>query len=244
MEENDIRAPQMQFEAKVVDINTSDVKQLGLRYDFSRVVNLGEQNNAVPPTVGLSDSPARKPNFGTIYRSPYSITAALDALENDNKARVLARPNLSAMDGQSATVFIGDQIKYVVNIQNTTTGQNITTETATVGITLKVTGKASPDGTITLYVHPEVSSISSYLSLANGIALPQIATRFVDTTIRVKNGETVGIGGLIREDDIKNIQKVPILGDIPFFGQLFRSTDTRKIRSEVIVFITSRVLQD
>ena len=248
LEQNDVRVPQMVFEAKVVDINSSDIKQLGLRYDLSRTVSLGEPNlkaQGQAPTVGATYSnDLRKPNFGTILRSPYSIDIALDALENDNKARVLARPNLSALDGQSATVFIGDQIKYVINIQNTTTGQNIQTETATVGITLKVTGKASPDGTITLYVHPEVSAISSYLTLTNGVALPQIATRFVDTTIRVKDGETVGIGGLIREADINNIQKVPLLGDIPFFGRLFQSRNTQKIRSEVIVFITSRVLKD
>ena len=248
LEDTDLRSPQMSYEAKVVDINASDIKQLGLRYDFSRIVNLGEPNlkqQGQSPSVGTAyNDDLRKLNFGTIFRSPYSISVALDALENDNKAHVLARPNLSALDGQSATVFIGDQIKYVINIQNTPTGQNIQTETATVGITLKVTGKSSPDGTITLYVHPEVSSISSYLSLSNGISLPQIATRFVDTTIRVKDGETIGIGGLIRDDDIKNIQKVPLLGDIPFFGQLFRSRDIRKIHSEVVVFITCRMLKD
>ena len=248
LEENDIRSPQMVFEAKVVDINSADIKQLGLRYDLSRAVSLGEPNlksQGAAPTVGAAYSnDLRKPNFGTIFRSPYSIEVALDALENDNRARILARPNLSALDGQSATVFIGDQIKYVISIQNTPTGQNVQTETATVGITLKVTGKSSPDGTITLYVHPEVSAVSTYLNLGNGITLPQISTRFVDTTIRVKDGETVGIGGLIREDDIKNIQKVPLLGDIPFFGRLFQSRDTRKLRSEVIVFITSRLLKD
>ncbi len=243
----DIRIPQMMFEARVVDVNSDDARQLGLRYDFSRTVQVGNSEEArkigtIGPGGTLPASGGQ--GFGAIFRSPYTIGVNLDALETNNKARTLASPNLSALDGQPAVVFIGDQVKYVINIQQTPQGQNIQTETATVGITLKVTGKASPDGTITLYVHPEVSTISSFLTLANGISLPQIATRFVDTTIRVKDGETIGIGGLIREQDIKNIQKVPFLGDMPFLGQLFRSETKRKGRSEIMVFITSRVIKD
>jgi len=120
----------------------------------------------------------------------------------------------------------------------------VQTETASVGITLRVTGKASPDGYITLYVHPEVSSITSFRDLPNGISLPQIATRFVDTTVRVKSGETIAIGGLLREVDINNLQKVPIIGDIPFLGQLFRRSQKTKQRSEIVVFVTARATDD
>lgn len=247
LDQVDVRAPQMQFEARVVDINNVDLSKIGLSYDFNNGGNgirLGEPNQGNPPTILTHPTGARQPNFGSILRTPYSIGASLDLLAQNNKARILASPNLSALDGQPAVVFIGDQLKYVISIQQTPQGQNIQTETATVGITLKVTGKASPDGTITLYVHPEVSVISSYLDVGNGISLPQIASRFVDTTIRVKDGETIGIGGLIRESDITNIQKVPFFGDLPFFGQLFKRTEKNKQRSEIVIFITSRVLKD
>jgi type II secretory pathway component GspD/PulD (secretin) len=169
----------------------------------------------------------------------------LDALAKKGKSRVLANPNLSALDGQPAIAFIGDQIKYVIAVQQTQQGQVIQTETATVGITLKVTGKASPDGTITLYVHPEVSAVTDYLNVGGGINLPQISTRFVDTTIRVKDGETIGIGGLIREQDVHNLQKVPILGDLPFFGKLlFTSKSDSKAKSNVVVLITAHLIKD
>jgi len=245
----DIKVPQIVFEARVMDVNREDLQRLGLRYDFGRQVNIGESNaDANRGAVGqpnlASEFPGRTPNFGAIYRSPYTVGLTLDALANNNRGKVLSNPNLSALDGESATAFIGDQIKYVVAIQQTPQGQTVQTETATVGITLKVTGKASPDGAITLYVHPEVSTISSFLSLPNGVSLPQIATRFVDSTVRVKDGETIAIGGLIKEDDIKNLQKVPFLGDLPFFGQLFRRSDVTKRRSEVVVFITARIVKD
>jgi type II secretory pathway component GspD/PulD (secretin) len=245
----DIKTSQIIYEARVVDVNASDLQQLGLRYDLSRSVNVGESNAqatrggiASPSLSG--EFPGRNPTFGAIFRSPYSIGVTLDALANNNRARTLANPNLAALDGQPATAFIGDQIKYVIAVQQTQQGQTIQTETATVGITLRVTGKASPDGTITLYVHPEVSSVTSFLNLANGISLPQIATRFVDTTIRVKDGETIAIGGLIREQDVKNLQKVPLIGDLPLLGQLFRRSEKRKERSELVVFVTARIAKD
>lgn len=247
LDQVDIRSPQMVFEAKVVDVSNSDFSQIGLSYDFNNGgsgVRIGEQDATLPTIQGNTPLGARRPNFGAIFRTPYSIGANLDLLARNGRARLLANPNISALDGQPAVVFIGDQIKYVIRQEVTPTGTNIQTETATVGITLKVTGKSSPDGTITLYVHPEVSTISSFLSLGNGISLPQIATRFVDTTIRVKDGETIALGGLVRESDISNVQKVPFLGDLPFFGQLFKRTEKNKARSEVVIFITSRLMKD
>ncbi|MBC8102754.1 MAG: hypothetical protein H7Z41_09225 [Cytophagales bacterium] len=244
----DTRVPQMIYETKVLDINAQDALRLGLTYDFSRPVNVGESNQGGPGgiTVGPTQSsgPGRTPNFGAVFRTPYSVLAQLQATLNNNKGKILSNPNLSALDGQTATVFVGDQIKYVTNIQQTQQGQNVTTETATVGITLKVTGRYSPDGTITLYVHPEVSSISSFLNVGNGIQLPQIATRFVDTTIRVKDGETIAIGGLISDSDVRNIQKVPFLGDIPFFGELFKFRQNTRSRSEIVVLLTSRLIKE
>jgi type II secretory pathway component GspD/PulD (secretin) len=249
----DIKIPQMVYETKVMDINSQDALKLGMTYDFSRPVNIGETNTPVPGTNGVGpvaniiDNPAKQQlanGFGALYRTPYSVLTQLQATINNNKGKVLSNPNLSALDGQTATVFVGDQIKYVTNIQQTQQGQNVTTETATVGITLKVTGRYSPDGNITLYVHPEVSSITSFLNVGNGIQLPQISTRFVDTTIRVKDGETIAIGGLINDTEVKNLQKVPFLGDIPFFGELFKYRQNTKNRSEIVVLLTSRLIKD
>ncbi len=246
LERIDVRTPQIAYEARVVDVNRQDAQQLGLSYDFSRPVNVGERNETGQGTLGVPSGalPASNPNFGAILRSPYTVGVILDALATQNRARTLASPNLSAIDGQPATVFIGDQLKYVISVQQTPQGPTIQTETATVGITLKVTGKSSPDGYITLYIHPEVSSITSFANLGNGIQLPQISTRFVDTTVRVKSGETIAIGGLIREQDINNLQKVPIIGDLPFFGKLFRRTNKSKSRSEIVIFVTAKTTED
>lgn len=233
----DVRSAQLIYEAKIVDINQEDLLNLGILYPESKSgVNIGvSERGGTKPTLG---------SFGALYRTSTGFNANLFAAINNNKGRVLSNPNLTALDGQTATAFIGDQIKYVTQIQQTPQGQTVTTETATVGITLKVTGRYSPDGTITLYVHPEVSAISSFLAVSQGISLPQISTRYVDTTVRVKDGETIGIGGLIRENEVKNMQRIPLLSDIPFFGELFKFRSNTKQKSEIVVFITSRLAKE
>ena len=95
-------------------------QQLGLRYDFTRSVTVGEKNEQGSLTTGPSrGASAGNVDFGAIYRSPYSIGVTLDLLATSNKARTLSSPNLSALDGQPATAFIGNQVKYVIAVQQT-----------------------------------------------------------------------------------------------------------------------------
>lgn len=236
----DVRSAQLVYEAKVVDISQDDILNLGILYPETKSgINIGvKENGTATSTKPIFGS------FGSLYRTGVGFNANLFAALNNNKGKLLSNPNLTALDGQTATAFIGDQIKYVTQIQQTPQGQTVTTETATVGITLKVTGHYSPDGTITLYVHPEVSAISQFLAVAQGISLPQISTRYVDTTVRVKDGETIAIGGLIRNSDVKNMQRIPLLSDIPFFGELFKYRNNIKSKSEIVVFITSRLAKE
>ncbi|OYT68762.1 MAG: hypothetical protein CFK48_10470, partial [Armatimonadetes bacterium CP1_7O] len=111
------------------------------------------------------------------------------------------------------------------------------------GIILKVLPRVHEDNSITLQIQPEVSVITGFLEVPGGGRLPQLARRNADTTIRVGNGETIVIGGLIREADIKTIQKVPLLGDLPFFGYLFRRTNTSREKSEIVITLTVRVME-
>ena len=238
IEKLDHRAPQFVFEAEVFDVNSDDVDTFGMTYDLAKPVTVGEF------TGGADGAPVPKDmRFGSILRTPYTLGAQLQALVKANKAKVLARPKLVGQDNIPAMAFIGDQFNYVVNIQQTPQGQNVTTGTATVGITLRVTGKSNGDGSITLYVHPEVSTITSFLTVGN-FALPQTSTRFVDTTIRVKDGEMIAIGGLVRSEEFQNKQYVPFLGQLPVIGKLFTSTTKQKRKSEVMVFLTARIAKD
>jgi len=235
----DLKVPQFVFEARLVESNKDTVDQLGLKYDLGRLVNIGEKNFGESSIGDPAKVPARPLNGGAIFRTPYSISAQIDALATSGKANILARPTLSALDGNAATTFIGDQVPYIISQQQTPTGLNIQTGIANAGIRLQVSGRSNGDGTMTIYVHPEISTITSFVG-----GLPQISTRFVDTTIRVKDGETIAIGGLVRRQDIDNMRKLPGLGDLPVLGSLFRSSDKRKQENEVLIFITCSLTKD
>ncbi|MDX1933805.1 MAG: AMIN domain-containing protein [Capsulimonadales bacterium] len=237
----DIKVPQIVFEARIVETTQENTRDLGLTYDVGRIITVGEKDQG--GLVLNAKAPARESQVGAIFRSPYTIDAKLFALEQKNKARTLAKPNFTAIDGTPGKAFIGDQIRYVVNIQQTPQGQIVQTETASVGITLNCTGKTSPDGSITVYVHPEISIISGFIE-AGQVRLPQIATRYVDATVRVKDGETFALGGLIRQADVDNLSKVPLIGDLPILGQLFQRRNRERRNTEILIFVTTRLLKD
>ena len=167
----------------------------------------------------------------------------LNALFTNGDARLLSSPNISALDGQPAAVFIGDSITYVSSVTTGPTGQNITTATVNAGIKLLVTGKVNNDGYVTMNIHPEVSTPTFKPSIG-GAVLPDISTREATTTLRVKDGDTIAIGGLISDQDIKNVSKVPFLGDLPFFGQLFRDSQTSHARNEIVIFVKVSIQKD
>lgn len=246
----DTRPAQINYEAKVTEVNLNSAKNLGLTYDFTGAhTTIGESlaTGETPASTVFADPyPGRVSKLRTFVRTPLSqfVTVQLNALFQSGDAKLLSDPNISAVDGQPAAAFIGDTIRYVSSITQTPTGQTVTTDSVNVGIKLFVTGKVNNDGYITLNIHPEVSTITGYLQTPGGGNLPQVSTREATTTLRVKDGDTIAIGGLISENDIKNIQKVPLLGDLPFFGALFRNTNTTHRRDEVVIFVKVSLAKD
>ena len=234
----DLRPAQINYEAKITEINLNKTDHLGLTYDFS----------GAGSTVGETLSPdyaGKILKLGTFTRTPLStfVRVQLNALYQSGDAKLLSSPNISAVDGQPAAVFIGDSITYVSSVTTGPTGQNITTATVNAGIKLLVTGKINNDGYVTMNIHPEVSTPTFKPSIG-GAVLPDISTREATTTVRVKDGDTIAIGGLISQQDVKNITKVPFLGDLPFFGQLFRDSQTSHNRNEIVIFVKVSIQKD
>lgn len=251
----DLRPAQINYEAKVTEINLNNINRFGLTYDFAgaktRIGEFTDNTNTVVdpkgPTLGDNGFAGGRKfvNISNIGRTAISnfVTIGLNALYQSGDAKLLSQPNISALDGQPAAAFIGDNITYISSVTTGPTGQNITTATVSAGIKLFVTGKVNNDGYITVNIHPEVSSVIFQPSIG-GATLPDITTREATTTLRVRDGETIAIGGLISDTDIKNINKVPILGDLPFFGQLFRDTQHKRNHSEVVIFIKVSIQKD
>jgi general secretion pathway protein D len=252
----DVKQPQVVIEAKVLDVSEGSLKSLGLSWGFlqsGEVRRLDREGNA-PFPIGDKRFPTqqsggfnRDGQLGLDFnfvKKPIDFSVTLNALAEDRRNRLLASPRVATLDGRPATIFIGDEVNYVKLIQQTPQGANVQTDSVQAGIILRVLPRVHEDNSITLHIQPEVSVITGFLEVPGGGRLPQLARRNTDTTIRVNNGETVIIGGLIREADIKTIQKVPLLGDLPFLGYLFRRTNSNREKSEIIITLTVRVLDN
>jgi type II secretory pathway component GspD/PulD (secretin) len=251
----DIKQPQVIIEARVMDIAEASLQSLGLSWSVfqSGSVNTFDRTQPPPfPTGGTTTPNQQGVRFNrdgqlgidfTIVKKPVDFSVTLNALAQDQRNRLLANPRIATLDGRPARIFIGDEVNYVKLIQQTQQGANVQTDMVQAGIILEVLPRVHEDNSITLQIKPEVSVITGFLQVPGGGSLPQLARRNADTTVRLNNDETLIIGGLIRESDIKTIQKVPLLGDLPFFGYLFRKTNTQRDRSEIVITLTVRVLE-
>ncbi|MGI4791162.1 MAG: secretin N-terminal domain-containing protein [Janthinobacterium lividum] len=245
----DVRPLQINYEAKVIETSASNDDQFGLTYDFGGAqTTVGEllQPGETASNTPIAEYPGKILKGLTVGRTPITdlVTIKLNALFNDQATKILASPNISAIDGQPAATFVGDTVSYISSVTQSATGQNITTSTVNAGIKLYVTGKVNNDGYITMNVHPEVSLVTLSTPGAGGVQTPDVRVREATTTVRVKDGETLVISGLINDQDVKTIQKVPILGDIPFFGQLFRNTQRQHTHDQVMIFIKVSIQKD
>lgn len=236
----DVAPPQILIEARVVEISADVDNTLGVLWDFSATRANFSLSTPNPPDRG---------NFGTIVfgrltRDAINVSAKLDALFKDNKARLLANPKLLVLNAKQAQIFIGDEVRYIESVQSTQNGVTVTTGRVNVGIQLNVAAKTNPEGDITLQIHPEVSLITGFLKTPVGGEIPQVSRRFADSTVRLRSGETLVIGGLISQRDLKLVQKVPLLGDLPILGYLFKQTNTKRNNTEIMVFLTATLWKE
>jgi len=226
----DLRRAQVKINVRITDVSLDSLKDLGLQWTF------GNQSITESRPHGIS--------FGSFTRSPLSIGATISALEQNNRAKLLAAPSLSLLDGEHGYILIGDRLLYPTLIGYTQAQTPIFDKAEErVGIYMQVAAQIGSDGDVTLSIYPQVSVVTSYLQI-NGASYPQISTREQQTTVRVKDGQNIVVGGLIRDEEIENIQRVPGLSKIPFFGELFTNRHKTRRRSEGVIVITPEIQKD
>ncbi len=179
-----------------------------------------------------------------------NIGAVLQAYQNDADVRILSTPQLLTLDNEESEITVGKNVPYVTRQDTTTTSTTNYSnyEYKDVGVTLKVTPQINRDGYIRLKLDQSVTKILSQSaevdSAGTQILAPTTLKRTAKTTVSVKSGETVVIGGMIQDDSEKGTYKVPLLGDIPLLGWLFKSRATSSTRTNLFVFITPRIVQN
>ena len=158
---------------------------------------------------------------------------------------MLSRPHIVAMDNQEAQIQVVDDVPYVTGTSTSIAGQ-VTTQVAReeVGITLQVTPQINPDGYVRMEINQEVSDFTdSTVAVGPGVNAPVFFRRLAETTVTVRDGETIVLGGLITSRKENSETKVPIVGDVPILGALFRSQDDQVRQTELLVILTPRVIR-
>ncbi|MEO6036191.1 MAG: hypothetical protein ABIQ35_13125, partial [Verrucomicrobiota bacterium] len=170
--------------------------------------------------------------------------ATLRAIAEAGKLEVLSRPSILARNNQVASITVGQQIPLITNVRFDTFGNAINTVTyQDVGIILKVTPFITSDGMVQMIVAPEISSLSEQtVTVSAGVNAPVINRRAADTVVVTPDGQTVVIGGLMQNSKTSTDSKIPLLGDIPGLGALFRHKIRASSKVELLIFLTPFVV--
>jgi Flp pilus assembly secretin CpaC len=229
-----VRAPvQVQITTIVAEINRTAMNNLGVEW--------GGNDPGNPNMLPLLATPGEF-NFGYLPGANIALqflVARLHLLETRNAARTLANPRLVVLEGQTSRLLVGGQVP----IPEVGAFGQTTVTFKEFGVRLEFKPVVRPDEPITLDLLTEVSELDfSQAIMTNGFTIPTIRTRRVQTVVSMRPGEYLAIGGLIQRIDSKVISKVPVLGDIPILGALFRSTNFQRGETEMVVFVSPSIV--
>lgn len=234
---------QVMIEVKLVEVALNNSFDLGVNWTFKNAggTTVG-QTNLPGPTPGGSTFGGALTFFGKI--SDYTFETVIAAAVKKGKLKVLSDPKVATLNNKEATIDITDQVPYTTKDSAVGSGgATVTTDKVTYvpsGITLKVTPTINSDGRISMHLSPTVTQASE----TDGKTPPSTNSRSTNTNVIVRDGETVVIGGLIRDSQSDDVFKVPVLGDIPLLGLLFRKKSVSRKRLELLIFVTPRIIED
>lgn len=240
----DLAPKQVALELHVVEMTKEDAQQLGIDWNLltGGIVKFLRLNNSAGGLESGDTSPNNRIGIGIDGDDINGdVSASFDALLSDNQ--VIARPNTLAVDGRPSRIFVGDRVRYIESIQSTQQGITVITAAIDVGVTLSVTPRTGADNTIIMDLAPSLTFLRRFDPVPGGGQLPQTSERTSQSTMVIKSGQTIAIGGLIQDQDVKTESGIPLLKDLPILGMLFKRSSTRKSRTEVVFFLTAKIIE-
>ncbi|MFQ5901018.1 MAG: secretin N-terminal domain-containing protein [Thermodesulfobacteriota bacterium] len=257
----DVRRRQVFVEAAIMEISLSKLRELGFEFrlmdDFNAdsVRGLGGTDfggigaaSAGPQGLNAISGLAVGVVKGTIDFNGttfLNIGALLRALESETGVNILSTPQLLTIDNQQAEIVVGENVP-VIKSQSVTTGGNIQTsiERKDVGITLRLTPHITAGDFVRLDIYQEISSLAESVAFDPNVVGPIFNKRYAETSVVVKDSETIVIAGLIKDNQTERVRKVPILGDIPILGLLFRHKKMQLEKTNLLVFLTPNIIKN
>jgi len=217
---------QVVIKATVIELARSKARSMGLSY--------------------LSDVWGKDTSISGYNGFKFSVTGSHE--ETIGNGNVLARPSITTFDGRKASILMGDKVPVFTSTSDSTESDSDTTmsvEYKEVGVKLDVIPRINEEDkeTITMVIKPSVSTISQWVESGNNKA-PQISERSAETTLRVKSGETILLGGLLKDEEIKSIRQIPFLSKLPVLGEIFKTRSIDKKNTEILIAITPTIIYD
>ena len=231
--------------------STGQVSQTGgSSTDANLPVQLSSLVTNLPNAASLAGGPAGLTYFATFQN--LKLDAVIHALATTSKAKVLSTPIIQTMDNQEADILVGESVPVPVSTVSSIVGNTGTLATGSlnanieykdVAIELKVTPRINPGGYVRMDIEQKVNDLGPNQNIS-GTQVPTIEKREAKSSVAVEDHSTIALGGLIKESKTVTQTKVPVLGDIPFLGQLFKSQTNNKQRTELIIFIRPTVMRN
>lgn len=238
----DEKTRQVLIDAKIVQVELNDKFQAGI--DWKTVF----QHLTVEETLSAGLTSGGKLTIATVFgKNRDTLDAVLDFLSTVGKTNIISSPRVTALDGQEAKIMVGTKEAYITATTTTPAAGAVTTAESVnfvdVGIQLYVTPTINKEGYVVMKIRPVVSSVGSRIkTTASPDGVPIVKTSEAETSILVKDGMTIVMGGLMEDNISKTVKKIPILGDIPLLGMAFRNTTDQIKKTELVMFLTPTII--
>jgi type II secretory pathway component GspD/PulD (secretin) len=240
----DEKTPQVLIDAQIIEIKPSDKFEMGVDWDFwiknnfrmSAALPIGTTNRLL--LGAISSTPSAKGDYKAI----------IDLLRTIGDTKILSSPRIMALNNQEAKILVGTKDAYITSTTSQAgSGSTVTSQSVNfvdVGIKLFVTPTINKDGFVTMKIRPEISSATRTDLTSEGkiTQVPIVTTSETETTVMVKDGITVIIGGLRKDERYKTVKKIPVAGDIPLLGFFFRSTTDEVKNTELVILLTPHIM--
>lgn len=226
---------QVMLEALVIELSDEGKKSLGLTWGSM----LEGGFSVYPPTNLDYTRTANKGAYSVAGTLSSDLLVRINTMISEGRAKVRANPRVATLEGKQAEISIGREEYYLINVGSTATAY-YTLQSIATGVVLKITPYIDQNRQITVAIAPQVSEV-----IGKGATnLPVITKRTATTSLRVNDGQTIALGGLVQEQSNETITKIPFLSSLPLAGGLFRHKSTNLINKEVVIFITPWILDD
>ena len=242
--DQDIADPEVMLEVEVMEISRSRLSDIGAQFP-TQVSFTALASSTAPTSASLTLDSLRQINGSTIGVSP-APAITLNAMLQDSDTNILSSPRLRVRNREKAKIMIGERVPMITNaITPVATGSPVITGTVTyqdVGLKLEVEPDIHLDNEVIIKIGLEVSSLGLPVSNGSGSTVYRVGTRNTSTSLRLHDGETQILAGLITDSDTSTKDKIPLLGQIPILGRLFSNDNGNKAKTEIILSITPHIV--